>query len=58
MTPTRPGVLAQLVLVPDSEFAAVHAAGEGWISPDAVAAVRADKRVDQIASDVPAGDLP
>jgi phosphatidate phosphatase APP1 len=49
---------AQLMLVPDSEFAAVHAAGEGWINPDAVAAVRADKRVDQIASDVPAGELP
>ncbi len=38
---------AQLVLVPDSGFAAVHAAGEGWIRPDAVAAVRADKRLDQ-----------
>jgi phosphatidate phosphatase APP1 len=38
---------AQLVLVPDSEFAAVHAAGEGWISPAAVAAVRADVRADK-----------
>ncbi|HZF79745.1 MAG TPA: phosphatase domain-containing protein [Rubrivivax sp.] len=37
---------AQLVLVPDSEFAAVHAAGEGWISPAALAAVRADVRAD------------
>ena len=41
---------AQLVLVPDSEFAAVHAAGEGWIAADAVAAVRADKRLDVTAT--------
>lgn len=33
----------QLVLVPDSEFAAVHAAGEGLIATTAVAAVRAAK---------------
>lgn len=38
---------AQLVLVPDSDFAAVHAAGEGWIRPEAVAAVRTDRRADQ-----------
>jgi hypothetical protein len=33
----------QLVLVPDSEFAAVHAAGEGLIATAAVADVRAAK---------------
>lgn len=38
---------AQLVLVPDSEFAATHAAGEGLIAAAAVADVRADKRGDQ-----------
>lgn len=38
---------AQLVLTPDSEFAAAHAAGEGLIAAAAVAEVRADKRGDQ-----------
>ena len=38
---------AQLVLVPDSECAASHAAGEGLIAAAAVADVRADKRGDQ-----------
>ncbi len=37
---------AQLVLVPDSEYAATHAAGEGLIAPAALADVRADKRGD------------
>jgi phosphatidate phosphatase APP1 len=40
---------AQLVLAPDSEFAATHAAGEGLIAAAAVADVRADKRDDQPA---------
>ncbi len=49
---------AQLVLVPDSEFTAVHAAGEGWIDPAVVAAVREDKRVDELADPAPASDAP
>jgi phosphatidate phosphatase APP1 len=36
----------QLVLAPDSEFAAAHAAGEGLIAAAALAEVRADKRAD------------
>lgn len=36
----------QLVLAPDSEFAAAHAAGEGLIAPGALAAIRRDKTVD------------
>ena len=42
----------QLVLAPDSEFAAVHAAGEGLILPNELANVRADKRDDDQARDV------
>jgi phosphatidate phosphatase APP1 len=38
---------AQLVLVPDSEYAATHAAGEGLIAAGAAAGVRADKRGDE-----------
>lgn len=38
---------AQLVLAPDSEYAATHAAGEGLIAAAAVADVRIDKRDDQ-----------
>ena len=38
---------AQLVLVPDSEYAATHAAGEGLIAAGAAADVRADKRGDE-----------
>ncbi|MET0964735.1 MAG: phosphatase domain-containing protein, partial [Noviherbaspirillum sp.] len=38
---------AQLVLAPDSEYAATHAAGEGLIASAAVARVRTDKRDDQ-----------
>lgn len=44
---------AQLVLAPDSEFAAAHAAGEGLIAAAAVADVRADKRGDQPAIALP-----
>ncbi|MDB5795208.1 MAG: Phosphatidate phosphatase [Noviherbaspirillum sp.] len=33
----------QLIMVPDSEFAAAHAAGEGLIQPVGVAAVRSEK---------------
>jgi phosphatidate phosphatase APP1 len=36
----------QLVLAPDSEFAAAHAAAEGLIPATALAEVRADKRAD------------
>jgi len=43
---------AQLVLVPDSEFAATHAAGEGLIAPAALVDVRADKRADEHAGSV------
>ncbi|MDB5840735.1 MAG: hypothetical protein JWQ23_2687 [Herminiimonas sp.] len=38
---------AQLVLTPDSEYAAVHAAAEGLILADAVAEVRSGKKDDQ-----------
>jgi phosphatidate phosphatase APP1 len=41
---------AQLVLVPDSEYAATHAAGEGLIAAGAAADVRADKRGDEAAT--------
>lgn len=41
---------AQLVLVPDSEYAATHAAGEGLIAAGAAAEVRADKRGDEAAT--------
>jgi phosphatidate phosphatase APP1 len=40
---------SQLVLTPDSEFAAAHAAAEGWISTGGLAAVRAEKKKDQTA---------
>jgi phosphatidate phosphatase APP1 len=36
----------QLVLAPDSEFAAAHAAGEGLIAASELASVRADKKAD------------
>jgi phosphatidate phosphatase APP1 len=36
----------QLVLAPDSEFAAAHAAAEGLIAPEELATVRADKKAD------------
>lgn len=37
----------QLLLVPDSEFAAMHAAGEGLIDAGALDVVRSDKRDDE-----------
>lgn len=37
----------QLVLAPDTEFAAAHAAAEGLIAPQALERVRADKRADE-----------
>jgi hypothetical protein len=37
------------VLSPDSEFAAAHAAAEGWISTDGLASVRSEKKKDQSA---------
>ena len=37
----------QLVLAPDSEFAAAHAAGEGLIAPSALRAIRRDKAADR-----------
>jgi phosphatidate phosphatase APP1 len=40
---------SQLVLTPDSEFAAAHAAAEGLISTNELAAVRSDKKKDQTA---------
>jgi phosphatidate phosphatase APP1 len=45
---------AQLVLAPDSEFAATHAAAQRLIAPAAVDAVRLDKREDE-AAPAPAG---
>lgn len=46
---------SQLILAPDTEYAAVHAAGEGMISTAALADIRAEKKVDetlQSASDI------
>ena len=40
---------SQLVLAPDSEFAAAHAAAEGLISTAGLAAVRSAKKKDQVA---------
>jgi len=40
---------SQLVLAPDSEFAAAHAAAEGLISTGGLAAVRSEKKKDQTA---------
>ena len=40
---------SQLVLTPDSEFAAAHAAAEGLISTGGLAAVRSEKKKDQAA---------
>ena len=37
----------QLVLAPDSEHAAAHAAGEGLIQPSELRAVRSDRRADE-----------
>jgi phosphatidate phosphatase APP1 len=41
---------SQLVLTPDSEFAAAHAAAEGLISTGELAAVRSEKKKDETAS--------
>jgi phosphatidate phosphatase APP1 len=38
---------SQLILAPDTEFAATHAAAEGMISTGALAEIRSEKRVDQ-----------
>lgn len=40
----------QLVLVPDSEFAAIHAAAQNLIAPQSIASVRIDKNEDEPAS--------
>lgn len=37
----------QLILAPDSEFAAAHAAAEGWIRAAEMASVRSDKKEDE-----------
>jgi phosphatidate phosphatase APP1 len=42
---------AQLLLVPDSEFAAAHAAAEGLISPGGLGTIRSDKRSDERLTD-------
>jgi phosphatidate phosphatase APP1 len=44
----------QLLLVPDSEFAAAHAAAEGLIRPAEMAAVRLDKEEDEVTGNVDA----
>jgi phosphatidate phosphatase APP1 len=44
----------QLVLTPDSEFAAAHAAGEGLIQASRLRAVRADKLADENSPSKPA----
>lgn len=41
----------QLILTPDSEFAAAHAAGEGLISLDALNEIRSDKKADESSLD-------
>jgi phosphatidate phosphatase APP1 len=46
----------QLIVVPDSEFAATHAAAEGLIKPVDVAAIRLDKKIDEMP-DTPAGGI-
>jgi phosphatidate phosphatase APP1 len=40
---------SQLVLTPDSEFAAVHAAAEGLISTGELSSIRAEKKKDESA---------
>ncbi len=44
---------AQLVLAPDSEFAAAHAAAEGLIQPSDLREVRSDRRSDESSSPKP-----
>ena len=41
---------SQLVLAPDSEFAAVHAASENLIATDELANIRAEKKIDEAMS--------
>jgi phosphatidate phosphatase APP1 len=43
---------AQLVLTPDSEYAAMHAASEGLISREALAAIRGSRKQDERAVDL------
>jgi phosphatidate phosphatase APP1 len=43
---------AQLVLTPDSEYAAMHAASEGLISRDALAVIRGSRKQDERAVDL------
>ena len=40
---------SQLILAPDTEFAAAHAAAEGIISTDALADIRSEKQIDKSA---------
>jgi phosphatidate phosphatase APP1 len=44
---------AQLVLAPDSEFAAAHAAGEGLIQASDLRAIRSDRRSDESSASRP-----
>ncbi len=44
----------QLVLAPDSEFAAAHAAAEGLIQPSDLRAIRSDRRSDESSRSTPA----
>jgi phosphatidate phosphatase APP1 len=44
---------SQLVLAPDSEFAAAHAAGEGLIQASDLRAIRSDRRSDESSSSKP-----
>ena len=44
-----------MILAPDTEYAAVHAAGEGMISTAALADIRAEKKVDETLQS--AGDI-
>jgi phosphatidate phosphatase APP1 len=41
---------SQLVLTPDSEFAAAHAAAEGLISTSELSSIRAEKKKDESAA--------
>lgn len=43
---------AQLIVTPDSEFAATHAAGEGLIKPKEIAAIRREKEIDEKPGEV------
>ncbi|HEY5799995.1 MAG TPA: App1 family protein, partial [Burkholderiaceae bacterium] len=43
----------QLIVAPDSVFAATHAAGEGLIAADSLASIRSDQRADRNADPQP-----